>query len=390
MSRSRSGSSSGSPSVSVSRSPSRTSSSSVSCSPSESASASASASASDSPSASESPSPSPSLLPEAPLLEGVAPDAPVYFDEGGVAALVSDAAVVVHPNAFPIMLAVVAIASNGAAGDVLQLAGGASALPLGVTAAYDADAFTLTVSGGASAASYTALLRAVQFVNGRPNPSSELRQVTFVVSDGVRESATLTALVVVVRNADTPRVLPSTALATTTLKRLTVRVLPSVEDDAGDTLAFVFTNVTGGTLALLDTTPVVAGSCVSVGDAEQGVVFTPDGSVGAYGFSVVASGDGVTPSPSSGTVFVAVTVTQLVLQPAVVGLELFPAEYLERSPGRVVFGAVTVIGYNPGDRFTSAQVRVRVCVSHASRAVSCTTVCRMRWFVRCSACFRIS
>ena len=95
--------------------------------------------------------------------------------------------------------AIVRIAMNHASGDVLAFTD-----QLGITGSWDAATATLTLTGSASAASYQAALRSVTYENPTDNPSTAVRTMSFVINDGIADSAIASRAIVVNAINDAP------------------------------------------------------------------------------------------------------------------------------------------------------------------------------------------
>ncbi len=206
-----------------------------------------------------------------------------------------------------------------------------------ITAAWDATSGALTlvaVGDVAPADVFQTALRAVVFLCTTPSPDTTQRLLSFTVYGTDTASLAVTRSVDVVRVPDAARVTPSAATLSL-IDTETFEVLPSAADNAGETKGFVFSAISGGMLTLVtDGGAVIAGQVVGTLPASLGVLFTPGNAIGSgFGFTVDTSSDGVSVSPLSTPVVVSVTLTAPVFVPAVYGLEVAPAQYLEGSIG---------------------------------------------------------
>ena len=73
-----------------------------------------------------------------------------------------------------------------------------------ITKAYDSSTGVLSLTGSETKANYQQVLRTVTYNNISQNPSTTSRSVTFVVNDGVSNSATATSTVTVLSVNDAP------------------------------------------------------------------------------------------------------------------------------------------------------------------------------------------
>ena len=147
--------------------------------------------------------------------------------------------------------AVVRISGNYASGqDVLAFTNQA-----GITGSWDASTGTLTLTGSASAASYQTALRAVTYRNLGDNPSTAARVVSFVVNDGVSDSAIATVTINVAAVNDAP---VNTAPVTQTTNEDTALIFSAaggneiriVDVDAGTAAVKVTLTASSGKLTL--------------------------------------------------------------------------------------------------------------------------------------------
>ncbi|MGR4872430.1 Ig-like domain-containing protein, partial [Variovorax sp. LARHSF232] len=90
---------------------------------------------------------------------------------------------------------------NGQAGDVLALG---ATLPAGIAASYDADTFTLTLSGLATRDAYLAALKAVQFSSTSDALSTVDRNIVISANDGVNASSPATTVMKITAVNDAP------------------------------------------------------------------------------------------------------------------------------------------------------------------------------------------
>ncbi len=107
--------------------------------------------------------------------------------------------------------ATVSISANFASGqDVLAFTN-----QNGITGGWNAGTGVLTLSGSATVAQYQAALRSITYANSSDAPSTATRTVSFVVNDGISDSAAATRQITVAAVNDAP-VLSATGTATAT------------------------------------------------------------------------------------------------------------------------------------------------------------------------------
>lgn len=115
----------------------------------------------------------------------------------------------------------------------------------GITSSWNAATGVLTLSGTATVASYQAALRSITYANLSDNPSTLVRTVSFVVTDGLDASLAAIRAVMVVSSNDAPSILTTTTILTYTEN------VGAITVDAGLTVADVdSTTLFGATIAI--------------------------------------------------------------------------------------------------------------------------------------------
>ncbi len=111
----------------------------------------------------------------------------------------------------------------------------------GITGSWDAGTGTLTLTGTASVADYQAALRSVTFLNNSESPDTSPRTISFVVSDGLDNSAVRTSQINITAVNDAPVVASDiTETVAENSAATTVDLLAGASDvDIGDVLGVV-------------------------------------------------------------------------------------------------------------------------------------------------------
>ena len=193
-----------------------------------------------------------------PTLTGVG-IAPISYTNGTAAVAVAPSATITDPDSINLAGATIQITGNYQTGqDVLE----AATTGTGITGVFDSSSGTLTLSGIASLANYQSVLRSVSYYTNSKIGSTASRTLTFILNDGVANSAPVTGDINVIAfifppvigslessplayKANNPA-LPISNTVTITdpdsdnLTKLTVQITSGYENDVNgqDTLAF--------------------------------------------------------------------------------------------------------------------------------------------------------
>lgn len=134
------------------------------------------------------------------------------FIEGGAPVVVDAGMLVTDVDSGMLVAALVAITGNYIAGeDALAFTNQS-----GISGSWNAATGVLTLTGSASRAAYQVALRSVRYFNSSDNPSTLVRTVGVVVSDGVDASGLVTRTIAVAAMNDAPIVIMSGGVATFT------------------------------------------------------------------------------------------------------------------------------------------------------------------------------
>ena len=110
------------------------------------------------------------------------------YTEGDGAQVIDNALTVSDADSETMASATIKITGNYQSGeDILGIEDG-YVLPASVTAVWDAATGTLTLTGSASLAEYTAILKHVTYTNSSDDPNTAVRTVTWTVNDGTSNS----------------------------------------------------------------------------------------------------------------------------------------------------------------------------------------------------------
>ena len=212
------------------------------------------------------------------------------YTEGGVGVAVVGSDVTVTDADNATLASAHAVIGNGAAGDVLSVAG---TLPAGISASYDPATYTLTLTGTASKADYQTALTQIRYASTSRDPDAGTRSIGFSVNDGSLDSNVATASIAVTAVDDAPD-----------------QGLPAGQSLAEDT-SLVFSAARGNAITISDvdarggnltTTLGVAHGTLTLGSS-AGVTVTGDGT-GSLSLAGTASAiqtalDGLTYRPAA-------------------------------------------------------------------------------------------
>ncbi len=117
----------------------------------------------------------------------------------GVAIVDGDASI--HDVASTTITSAKAVITNGSGADTLSIEGN---LPAGISAAYDAATYTLTLTGSESLATYQTALQQIRFASADHDPATTTRTIAVTVHDGTIDSNTATATIAFTALDDAP------------------------------------------------------------------------------------------------------------------------------------------------------------------------------------------
>ncbi len=215
------------------------------------------------------------------------------FTQGG-SGVVIDGGLTLSDAGSPSLASATVSIGTGFAGvqDVLSFSSAS-----GITSGYNSASGTLTFTGSASLAVYQSLLRSVTYSDSSNDPSTKLRTVSFVVSDGASGSAPVFKAVSVIEVNQAPyfAAFPATALQVVENNNLTFSTANknaiSVADvDSNGGIEQVTLQVSNGTVTLSsvsgltfvygtgtnDTSSEFTGTIANLNNALNGLVYSPN------------------------------------------------------------------------------------------------------------------
>ncbi|GJE77141.1 Ig-like domain-containing protein [Methylorubrum suomiense] len=269
----------------------------------------------------------------------------------GVAIVDGDASI--HDVASTTITSAKAVITNGSGADTLSIEGN---LPAGISAAYDAATYTLTLTGSESLATYQTALQQIRFASADHDPATTTRTIAVTVHDGTIDSNTATATIAFTALDDAPvNGIPRAQIVNEDTKlvfssgngnALSVSDADARGGNLTTTLSVLHGTVTLGSITGVTVsgngtgTVSVTGTVAAINDALEGTSYRPDANYnGSETLTFVTDDNGNTGTggPLRDSDDITITVTAVGDPP----LNTFPASQTLAEDTNLVFSSAT-------------------------------------------------